>query len=458
MKPLSECGGHILLALAFLSGWTCTTTAAPAAHCFVTAEQTLEVCHSALEEHVLLAPTRIQTAYNVQLVDDGGQAIVAVLHSEAYDLRSYFAATHRLRPGDSIKTGVLRYPHSLADYTLPPGDLHYRIWGTNKNAKSPLYYGFDASDPDKPGVSGGGNPIVVAGNSANSDRVYYVFFLAVVSDAGTHNRWRNALLEARTSDFRSFDLMEHDSDGRTVWKRFSGDTSSPAIVTDSDHRPIVSGAPAISERVRSGSNRVAINRPITTQGLFGSIVKLPEGYYFFYTDYDRQSLTRNGLFVRHANDISVDSAWSAPTHLLDVPAEMLIRVAKASGMARWVVAYNCTHADGPSVSDVCLQYSANLDLTGKGSLASLRLFQSGNSDRKASAYSLGLIGGNLPGSATFLKAQQDFLTDRDGNLSSPPGTSGDTVGGMVTWSDFPTTMNVFGAKVYCGLWTVRELR
>ncbi len=102
-------------------------------------------------------------------------------------------------------------------------------------------------------------------------------------------------------------------------------------------------------------------------------------------------MTRDHLYVRTAQDISTDGAWSAPLAVVDTPPEILVRVLKARAMDRWAIFYNCLRSLRPFVSDICLQYTKTLDLKGAGGLGGLTLFD-GPRYTGVSHYALGLVG------------------------------------------------------------------
>ena len=67
---------------------------------------------------------------------------------------------------------------------------------------------------------------------------------------------------------------------------------------------------------------------------------------------------RVGLYLRTSRDLTAERVWStARTVTAPMPAETLIRVAKAKGLDRWAAAYTCIRPastiSGP-VADLCV--------------------------------------------------------------------------------------------------------
>lgn len=406
--------------------------------CFLTGgNERLQVCHDQQDEHVFLKPSPAQVSYNVQIIKRSAQLYTTVLHSEAEDLPGLLQRTGQLRAGDSIKVGTVDIDHNPAAALTAPAELPYKIWGSTTDQNSYLYYGIGHPNKNAKGLGGGGNPMVISANSSG-DPYSYIFFLGV-SDFFhyRHDDWRNVLLEARTKDFVHFDLLT----GRSSWAPFTGgkDQVRPALVTSASGAGIVSNQPG----------------PEWTNGLIGSVVLYKGTYYYFYTDQDPHNPALNHLYYRTATDLSVNGAWSDPVVVMDVAPQAMLRIAKARTMDRWVVTYNCLRA-GTRISDVCLQYTDNMEITGRGGIASLQLYQPGPSG--SSSYYLGLTGDDRsPHEGKSLKAQQDYITDLDGTLASPmPQTGAYKEDGFLTWMDWPITpgMSPFGATTYIARWTV----
>jgi hypothetical protein len=452
-------GGIVLLLLAVWIGWTAINDARDlralqsVRTCFMTGGDQLRVCHAVSAEHVFYQPGKWEIGYNTQIVARGDGQYVTVLHSEAKDMARYHAATGGARPGDSIKTGAVDASTDPAAALRAPAALDFRIWGSLTDQRSPLYYAFEPSNMKKLGLSGGANPMVVRGRRSAGDPYDYMFFLGVASDGGRGVAWRNVLLQARTRDFVRFDLLQRDAQGQPVWVAFAGDAAMPAVVADADGHPIQSNRPAPVETGASG-DKLRPAGAVVTAGIFGSIALVNGTYYYFYTDQDPIDPKRNHLYVRTAHDIATDRAWSAPTIVLDMPPEILVRVLKARGMPRWAIFYNCLRSAKPFVSDICLQYTRTLDLAGPDGLGGLTLFD-GPGYTGVSRYALGLVGEDKRfDSGAFLKIQQFAMTDEAGGLTVPPDPASRDEGGIVTWTDLSTDFNIFGAPVYQSAWDV----
>ncbi len=419
--------------------------------CYLTAAGDLQVCHAVAAEGVYYQPSQQQIGYNTQILSLGNGRFVTVLHSEAEDNQHYLQATGHLRPGDSIKVGVADDAARPDKVRVAPDTLSFRIWGSLENPASPLYYDYKDPRSAAGGLSGGANPMVVSGRRSEGDPYFYMFFLGVTSDGGHGTAWRNVLLEARTRDFVAFDVLADTAADRTGWVPFRPEGTPPAIVTDVAGHPIVSNqaAPVAPE---GSTDRDHPPGSVTTAGVFGSIAKAHGRYYYFYTDQDAADPSRNHLYLRTADDISADGRWSEPTIVMDVPPEILIRVARARHADRWALFYNCLRAVQPFLSDICLQYSDSLQITGPHGIAALALFD--KPFNGVSPFALGLRGGARSiWSGGFLKAQHFYMTDADGNLAAPPD-AGPDVGGLLTWLDLPISFAIFGAPTYWAEWTV----
>jgi hypothetical protein len=414
--------------------------------CYPTAASALQVCHAVSAEGVYYRPSQQQIGYNTQIISLGDGRFATVLHSEAEDNQHYQQATGHLRPGDSIKVGMADDAGRPDKVFAAPDTLAFRIWGSLKNPASPLYYEYKDPRSAAGGLSGGANPMVVSGRRSEGDAYFYMFFLGVISDGGHGTAWRNVLLEARTRDFAAFDVL-----ARKGWVPFQAEGTPPAIVTDVAGHPIVSNqaAPVAPE---GSTDRDHPPGSVSTAGVFGSIAKVHGRYYYFYTDQDAADPSRNHLYLRTADDISADGRWSEPTVVLDVPPEILIRVTKARNADRWALFYNCLRAVQPFLSDICLQYSDTLDIAGPHGIAAMALFDKPYDG--VSQFALGLRGAaHSIWSGGFLKAQQFYMTDADGNLAAPPDAAPD-VGGLLTWLDLPISFAIFGAPTYWAEWTV----
>jgi hypothetical protein len=420
---------------------------APQLTCYLTAGNTLKICHDQKDEGVFYRPGRLQLAYNTQIIALGGSRYAVVLHSEARDLAAFHARTGGYRPGDSIKSGLIDASADPNALFHAPAGLDYRIWGSLTNPTSPLYYALGNGNPLAVGNSGGGNPMVIAGQPGDPYR--YIFYLGVASDNARPGAWRNVLLEARSRDFIHFEVLQTGPDGASVWAPFAGDAAMPAEVTDTGGRPIVSAWPAPLITTATATRRHPAGA-VPTQGLLGSVVLLGGSYDYFYTDEDPDNRASNHLFVRTARDITRNGQFSAARPVLAVPPEILIRVAMASDMKRWTVLYTCLRSLHPRHFDLCLQYTRNLNLSGPGSLADLQLFD-GPRFTGLSHYALGLAG-----AGDNIRAQHDEFTTLDGALAIPPGSPPDT-GGLLTWNELPLGRGIFGAPSYWARWTITPM-
>jgi hypothetical protein len=294
--------------------------------------------------------------------------------------------------------------------------------------------------------------MVVGGVSPTGEKIFYVFFLGVTSDGGLGTEFRNVLLEARTKDFLAFELLQRDAEHHSVWVSFAGDQARPAIVTDRAGTPLQSNQTASPEPAGS-TNPTRPEGAVMTAGLFGSVVKVGGLYHYFYTDQDPVDPARNHLYERTAQDIGSDGQWSAPTIVLDVPAEVIVRVAKARGMDRWAVTYSCLQSDRPYVSDLCLQYTADLSVQGARGLAGLSLFQ--DPYNGVSGFALGMRGNRTAAGQIQLRSQHFYMTDTDGNLAAPTGAP-QSMGGVLTWLELPIDLHLLGAPTFWAEWTVTQ--
>jgi hypothetical protein len=423
----------------------------PQGTCFRTGGGALVVCHAAGAEGIYGQPTPLQIEYNTQIVKLGDDRYATILHSEAEDFQHYLALTGQPRPGDSIKAGVQDTKDDPSAALHLPSTLAFRIWGTLSDRQSPLFYAYEGPAFPATGLSGGANPMVVSGPTQAGEAVYYVFFLGVTSDDGRGTAFRNVLLEARTKDFVAFELLERDAGHKAVWVPFAGEHARPAIVTDAAGHRVQSNQAASLEPAGS-TNPTRPSGAVITAGLFGSVVKVAGLYHYFYTDQDPVDPARNHLYERTAQDVGGDGQWSAPAIVMDVPAEIIVRVAKARGMDRWAITYSCLQSDHPFVSDICLQYTADLSVHGPRGIAGLTLFQTPY--HGVSGFALNLRG-RLPEAAGHiqLRSQHFYMTDPDGNLAAPSGVPA-SVGGVLTWLELPLGPHILGAPTYWAEWTV----
>ncbi|WP_144259760.1 hypothetical protein [Methylocystis sp. ATCC 49242] len=371
--------------------------ASAAARCFES--NGVHVCYNN-DESVFYDTPENEVAYSVQTIRDEDN-YYTIYHSEPMT---------KYRTGDAVKAGVHRGKYALI---MPPHE--FRLWGTDKDPGSLI-----ASN----GVGGAANPIAISG--LRNDPYFYVFFLGVNDDEQLRDHasghWRHYLLEARTTDFVSFDLKTDSG-----WTPFSTDVR-PAPLRDS------SGAV-----IRSNSAR----RLGHTQGLIGSISFVNGLYHFFYFDYGPEGESVN-LYLRTSVDVSKDG-WSPQKIVIPAIGLRMVRLAKAKNLDRWVAMYGCYVRKR---QDICAQYTQNLNVMGPGGVSDLRL---------TSEFALGLSDN---GSARSY-AQPYWLTDRWGNLDAP--NAGQSV--EFYWTDM-TPSNclahphpfcpVYGGAVYRGSWSVRS--
>jgi hypothetical protein len=233
-------------------------------NCFQTGgSRPLTVCHNPGDEGVFYPTPPLEVAYNAQIVKLDDSNYESVYHSESRDSRERNVA----RPGDSIRVGLQSGPFT---YQLAPA-TNWAIWGSISDILSTLYYGIGVPNANAGGASGGGNPMVVAGNRAAGDSYTYMFFLTV-SDGFVYNAddWRHFLSEARTLDFQTWEVLSVDPNGVKSWQPFTN------AAADWQRRPV-----ALTD---TNGNAIASNLTAdihNTQGLIGSISYVNGTYYFF---------------------------------------------------------------------------------------------------------------------------------------------------------------------------------
>lgn len=367
------------------------------APCFET--NGISVCYNN-DESVFYATPETEVAYSVQTIHDGDK-YYTIYHSEPKT---------RYMTGDGVKAGARVRPYA---FKMPPHE--FRLWGAEDDPVSLM-----AST----GVGGAANPTAIAG--LPGDPFFYVFFLGVADDERIRDRershWRHYLLEARTRDFVSFELMTE-----TGWAPFSPDVR-PAPVRD-----------AAGAVIRSNSARILGH----TQGLIGSISYVNGLYHFFYFDYGSEGEELN-LYLRTSSDIPNDG-WSTAKIVLPAIGLRMIRVAKDENFDRFVVMYGCYVG---KIQDICVQYTKTLDVFGPGGLSDLRL---------TSEFALGLA---HDGKARSY-AQPYWLTDRWGNLDTRDANG--TI--EFYWTDMTRSQcrahpypfcPVYGGAVRRGSWSIRS--
>jgi hypothetical protein len=401
-------------------------------NCFQTGgSQPLTVCHNPGDEGVFYPTPPLEVAYNAQIIKFDDSNYQTIYHSESRDSRDRNVA----RPGDSIRVGLQSGPFS---YQMA-SPTEWALWGTTTDIYSTLYYGIGVPNQNAGGASGGGNPMVVVGNRAAGDPYTYMFFLAV-SDGFQYNAndWRHYLSEARTVDFKSWDVLSVDPNGNKSWQPFTNASA------DWQRRPV-----ALAD---TNGNAIASNFTAdinSTQGLIGSISYTNGVYYFFYTDRNPANENEFQLYVRTTSDVS-QGEWSPATQITNsgMPIGAIMRVQKAKGMNRWSVVYSC-YSLQTGGQDICVQYTGSLNLTGPDSLASLTYFLD---ETGHAPFYLGLSLSNCP--ALGARGQHDLMTDLNGNLESPNGEADLSRGGILTWMD-ACANGPYGAPMFRAGWDVK---
>jgi hypothetical protein len=385
----------------------------------------LVVSHNPADEGVYFDTPSSQVAYNVQIMKTPADTYYTIFHSEPRGKPAGY-------PGDSVKTGTMK-----GDFTYRmPDNIAFRLWGAQDDRSSLMY---SPVRTDVEGWSGAGNPLAIRGKPG--DNRYYVFFISVSPLDG--NRYGKNIIhnlcEARTTDFTHFELRTKIA-GKLTWKPYDDTVPAewrrPEPVWDIHGNRIIGRTPVAMDK---------------TQGLIGSICRVNGIYHFFYADVDSDHKTY--LFHRTAVDIgTLDPKIAGWTEAVKVSGPlmtgMLIRVAKARNMDRWVCLYNgYREVNGQLRQDLFLQYTENLRITGPGGISSITFFDRMVGDLGVSKYYLGLASGG----GVF--AQHYFLTDEYGNLTVPSQESDDrSRGGMLTWADF--SAGIMGDKVYRAGWEV----
>ncbi|MET0257337.1 MAG: hypothetical protein ABW179_02055 [Methylobacterium sp.] len=463
-------------------------TAAPS--CYPTAGGALEICRSGGEpEGVLYAPPPCRFAYGVQVVRlkarNAPGPLQVVFHAEPLrdggkgrDDEACPADLRATDPnaGGSVRSG--RLAEQLAG-TMPP--TAYRFWGAPAQDEAreprPRRRGRRGrrsreAKPEaaRPAVSvregsGARDPMTVAGRDWAGDDYQYVFMIATeaVEDARRH-----VLIQARTLDFETFDVRSRrEGSGTAEWVPFGdGETGSRGRRSRRARRPAPPAlAPVLDETGKPIVGNCA-GQGFDAQGLVGSISVVEQTYHYFYTDVlpadcaEPAAKRRFGLYLRTSRDVSAEKAWSAPQVVLEtLPPDTLVRVGKAKGMERWVMAYSCfrpANATGGPVADICLHYTSDLS---PGAFKDLPLFaEPARAARSASHLALrsGGDGGGRYGRDGFF-----WMTDRYGNVDTP--TAYPSKGGFLTWldrlaprSDGSAGSSLYGRPVYWSTWTVRS--
>lgn len=373
-----------------------------------------------LDEGLYFDVPSTEVAYNVQIIrlTPGGYA--TVYHGEPRKTPGL--------PGDAVKAALQTGEFAFA----MPKERHFAIPNDTEDAQSALY---------SVGTmwSGAGNPMTIRGRG--DEPYFHLFFIAVTDDDRnrTGEDYRHHVCQARTRDFREFDLRV-EAEGRIAWKPLRDSSprewKRPWLLRDRN-----------GDLIRS---RQATAYP-DTQGLLGSIFFQGGAYHFCYTDRDTDGQTY--LFHRTCEDIdAVDdnrTGWSPAARLSDpLPTGTLIRVAPTRDRKALAALYN-GYWEGPQRlhAALFLQHTSSATPDAPGGLAEIRWFE-----RVVGHNGVGLTtarldvkagGGNL--------SQHDFLTDPEGALAVPEAD--DTrpeVGGLLTWADF--TRGVYGGQVFWARW------
>jgi hypothetical protein len=474
--------------------------------CYVTGGGTLEICRGSEAEGVFFAPPACESASSVQVIrtTPGTGPLQAVYQAETPPVagksrRGETAgacaprrATNAL-DGGSVRSGAM--PEQLAT-TMPP--TQGRLWemarevarsqegtrfregtrsqeGTRseegggaqergrrrgrRRAESPPA---PAPEPASEGIAAR-HPMTVAGRAWGGDAYSYVFFLAAVpTEAGN----RHALLQARTLDFKGFDIRGRTEAG-AVWTPFGADHPAERSRRGRSRTPEAPSPSAVLDETGAAIIGNCAGQGFDRTDLVGAISVVDQVYHYYYTDVlpsdcnEPAATRRMGLYLRTSRDLTADRVWSpARTVAEPLPAQSLVRVAKARDMDRWVAAYRCNRPantmDGP-VADICVQYTADL---APGSLAGLTWFSEPQAIMRSTAY-LGLRSGG-DGSGRFGRSQHFWMTDRYGNLATP--TSYRAKAGFLTWLDRlapgaggANASSVFGRPVYWATWSVRPV-
>ena len=389
----------------------------------------LKICHNKDDESALYQTPVSEVAYNMQIIRDG-QNYYYIYHGGPKDLPA--GST-----GDSIRVAVTNSYNYRLPYTGVP-----KIWGSRTDTVSRLYSGS--------GVSGGGNPMVIAGKPG--DPYYYLFFITVAKDSPYSQEWRHHLGQARTKDFDTFEIRTTEN-GQDLWYPFSElscsarpDLCRPAAIKD------VSG-----NELRSNHHTRDMHN---TAGLIGSMVYHNGLYYYFYTDTENPPeselsyLESYNLYFRTTTDVANNSTWSAPHPLAvrigDVMRGVdMIRIARAKDLNRWVMLKSCGHS-------ICIRYTIDDNLAGEGGLDHFMSKPFFNLDLKAR---------NLRAGGGF--SQPFWMTDKYGKLTSPDFEPQDYKrGGEIYWSDFDKSncyessyagCPVYGGDVWRAGWTLEKV-
>ncbi|MGE8127074.1 hypothetical protein ACQKQD_08850 [Methylobacterium sp. NPDC080182] len=459
--------------------------------CFLTGGGALEICREGSEaEGVLIAPAPCAFVRGVQILrlarSEAPGPLQAVFQGQTPVASRRDEPCPERRATDSRDGGALRTGRTFEALvtTLPPSADRFWVDLPEERART---RGWSEPTPSAEGI-GPRDPIAVTGRTWAGEAYSYVFLLGqervgvTGGDAAEPERRgrrrrrraepdapatgpadvrRRVQIEARTLDFQTFEIRTRTADGYGLaWTPFEAgagrgrraDPPVPAAVVDEAGKPVTSActAPAFE-----------------THGLAGSISVVDRTYHYVYTDVLPEDCglapekRRTGLFLRTAQDLSGPKVWSTARKLAGpLPPGTLVRVARAKGMPRWAVSYTCqrpANAPGGPVADICLQYTADMNLDGIGAL---KLYADPVEAGRSAAY-LGLRSGG-DGSGRYDRSAHFWMTDAEGNLDTPaiyPNKAG-----FLTWLDrlAPTASgrdasSLYGRPVYWGTWTVRPI-
>ncbi|AWN38909.1 hypothetical protein DK427_08105 [Methylobacterium radiodurans] len=440
--------------------------------CFRTGGGALEICRDGSEaEGVFWAPPACAFARGVQVLRlaSGSAAgpLQVIYHGETPPAarRGREACAER-RATDPMDSGAVHAGRGLDQLatTMPPAEP--RLWEAQPEPPRPAARrgrrGRETADePETEFGVAARNPIAVAGRDWAGEAYHHVFLISTV---GSGDAARRVQIQARTTDFESFEIRGRGPDGSgVVWTPFgagqdrrrgsdAGTAAIPSAVIDETGRPVVGNC--ASER-------------LDAQGLSGSISVIDQTYHYIYTDAMPQDCgepsarRRTALYLRTARDLGAPRVWSAPRTLMEgLPPGIQVRAARAKGMDRWVLSYSClrpANAPGGPVPDICAQYSTDLS---PESLGALKLFAEPVSAQRSPAY-LGLRSGG-DGSGRYGRVAHYWMTDRYGNLDLPGSLSAKS--GFLTWldrlaprRDGSRASALYGRPVYWATWTVRAV-
>lgn len=373
-----------------------------------------------LDEGLFFDVPATEVAYNVQItrLDSGGYA--TVYHGEPKKAPGL--------PGDAVKAAL---QPGVFTYAMPK-ERHFAIPNDTEDTESALYSVGKM-------WGGAGNPMTV--RSRRGDPYFHVFFISVTDDDGSRSGddYRHHLGQARTRDFRTFELRVK-AEGRVTWKPLSNATpregKRPWLLRDRNGEPI--------------AGRRATAHP-DTQGLIGSIFFQGGTFHFCYTDRDQNGKTY--LFHRTCENLDAVSdgrtGWSPAARISGpLPTGTVIRVAPTRDRKSLVILYNGYWEDSHGLRQgLFLQHTTPASLDSPGGLAGKGWF-----DRIIGENGIGPAIARLDlksGGGNF--AQHDFLTDAEGALTVPE--TDDThpeIGGLLTWADF--TRGVYGGQVFWARW------